>query len=118
MSANRLTCIKENSHSLCKADRIVGFFLYDRYGEAVGKISALLVSAETNRIEYAVVSLGGFLRVEGKSILIPLDICEVEDLGKVTVSMTQESIKSAPAPHDPENPTSAEEELVQEFFEN
>ena len=85
MSLKRLECIKENSHRLRKADRIVGFFLYDRFGEAVGKISALLISVETNQIEFAVVSLGGFLRVEGKSILIPLEICEVEDLGKVTV---------------------------------
>ena len=31
--------------------------------------------------------------------------------------MTQESIKSAPAPHDPENPTLLEEELTREYFE-
>jgi len=116
MNLKRLECIKENSHRLRKADRIVGFFLYDRFGEAVGKIESLLKSAETHCVEYAVVSLGGFLRVEGKSILIPLEICEVEDLGKVSVSMTQESLKNAPAPHDPENPTLFEEELVQEYF--
>ncbi len=118
MNAKRLLCIKENSHSLRKAERIVGFFLYDRYEQAVGKIESLLVSTETHSAEYAVVKLGGFLRVEGKSILIPLAICEVEDMGKVTFSMTEESLKSAPAPHDPENPTLLEEELTLEYFES
>ncbi|PIQ99624.1 MAG: hypothetical protein COV66_10750 [Nitrospinae bacterium CG11_big_fil_rev_8_21_14_0_20_45_15] len=116
MNSKQFLCVKENNHRLRKVDRIVGFFLYDRLGESIGKIESLLVSNATHHAEYVIVNLGGFLRIAGKSILIPLTICEVEDMGKVTLSLTQESLKDAPAPHDPENPTSMEVELAREYF--
>jgi len=116
MNAKQFLCVKENSHSLRKLDRIVGYFLYDRLGNSIGKIESLLISIATHHVEYAIVNLGGFLRIAGKSVLIPLAICEVEDMGKVTLSRTQESLKDAPAPHDPENPTSMEEALTREYF--
>jgi hypothetical protein len=62
------------------------------------------------------VNLGGFLRIAGKSVLIPLTICEVEDMGKVNLSLNEEALKDAPTPHDPENPTSMEVELIREYF--
>lgn len=116
MNTKPFLCVKENSHNLRKVDRVVGFFLYDHLGKSIGKIESLLVSNATHHAEYAIVNLGGFLRIAGKSVLIPLTICEVEDMGKVTLSRTQESLKDAPSPHDPENPTSMEVELTREYL--
>lgn len=115
--ANRLRYITENICHLPKNDRVVGFYLYDRFNDAVARIDAVLAEATTYLPRYLVVSLGGFLGVEGKKVLLPTEICEVLDMGKVKTHWRKESLMGAPTPIDVEDVSMNEEELILGYFD-
>ena len=117
MSAHRLAYVSENIYKLREQDRIIGCYLYDEFDEALSRIEALVVESGTLLSRYVVVTLGGMLNIKGKTLLLPLEICQTVDLGRVKTSWRKESLMDAPAPHDPQQVTMAEEELILGYFD-
>jgi hypothetical protein len=117
MKSNRLLHISDNIHQLAKSDRVVGYFLYDQYNDSVAKIEAVLAQPITYLPRYIVITIGGFLAVEGKRILIPIEVCEVADMGKVKANWSKESLRDAPAPVDVKKVTTEEEERILSYFD-
>ena len=117
MNPNRLLHINDNIHHLSKSDRIVGNYLYDRYNEQVARVDAILVQPTTYLPRYIIITIGGFLGVEGKQILIPMEICEVLDIGKVKANWSKESLKDAPSAVNTRQVTMAEEERILSYFD-
>jgi hypothetical protein len=117
MNAQRLTYISENIYKLKEQDRIIGCYLYDEFDIAISRIEALVVESGTLVSRYAVVVLGGALNIKGKKLLLPIEVCRSVDLGKVKTSWRKESLMQAPTPHDPEQVTMAEEELILGYFD-
>ena len=117
MKPNRLLFINDNVHQLGKSDRIVGYHLYDRYNELVARIEALLAQPTTHLPRYIVITIGGFLGVEGKKILIPIEICEGGDIGKVKANWSKESLKDAPTAVDVRQVSVEEEERILSYFD-
>jgi hypothetical protein len=117
MNTHRLTYISENIFTLREQDRIIGCYLYDEFDDALSRIEALVVESGTLVARYAVVTLGGMLNIKGKALLLPIEICQSVDLGKVRTAWRKESLMHAPTPHNPEQVTMAEEELILGYFD-
>jgi hypothetical protein len=78
-----LTHITENVFKVQKTDRINGFCLYYSFNEFITRVDAALVDSQRYQSFYLVIKLGGFLQVSVKIVVLPIDICEVKDLGNV-----------------------------------
>ncbi|MZH03086.1 MAG: hypothetical protein F3745_06755 [Nitrospinae bacterium] len=108
--------ITENIYKLRKTDRVIGFYLYDKFDEPIARIDALLVDSQNYNSFYIVINLGGFLKVSGKVVILPIEVCEVEDLGKVKTGLRKEFMLGAPAPVDITCLTILEEELIRDYY--
>jgi sporulation protein YlmC with PRC-barrel domain len=60
-------------HRLVPTTRIEGATVYNADGERLGTISSLMADNQTGRIEYAVLSLGGFLGMGESQHPLPWD---------------------------------------------
>jgi len=49
-------------------------------------------------------------------VVLPVEVCEVMDLGKVKTDCRKESMLGAPAPIDIANVTILEEELIRDYY--
>ena len=116
ISMTPLTHITENVFKLRKTDRIIGFYLYDKFNEPIARIDAVLVDSQSYHSFYLVINLGGFLQVSGKAVVLPVEVCEVKDLGKVKTEWRKESMLGAPAPIDITSLTTLEEELIRDYY--
>jgi hypothetical protein len=92
-----LTHIKGNVFKLRKIDRIIGFYLYDRFNKLIARIDASLVASQSYQSFYLVIKLGEFLQVSGEIVVLPVEICEVKDLGIVKTARGKESMLRTPA---------------------
>ena len=99
---------KGNVFKLRKMDRIIGFYLYDRFNELIARIDAALVDSQSYQSFYLVIKLEEFLQVSGRIVVLPVEVCEVRDLGKVKTEWGKESILRAPALIDTKNLTTIE----------
>ncbi len=117
MAYHCLIYISENIFNLRVKDQLIGSYLYDRFNEPIARIDAILAESKTYLVRYLVINVGGFLNIHGKKILLPIEVCESADLGKVKTDWLLESLKDAPAPNDPENVTMSEEELILGYFD-
>ena len=117
MPSSRLLYIAENIFKLPRQDRVVGSFLYDKYNEASARVDGLVVESQTFLTRYLIINFGGFLKIGGKKITLPVKVCEFADLGTVKTEWTKESMKDAPAPNDIEDTTTDEEELILSYFD-
>ena len=111
-----LTRIEENTSDLRKKDRVIGFYLYDKLDEPIARIDAVLADSKTYHCHYLVINLGGFLQVRGKAVVLPVEICTVKDLGKVTTEWRKESMIETPTPANITNLTRAEEGLIRDHY--
>ena len=111
-----LTHIKGNVFKLRKIDRIIGFYLYDRFNEFIARIDAALVDSQSYQSFCSVIKLGEFLQVSGKIMVLPVEIYEVKDLEKVKTEWWKESMLRAPALIDITNLTTTEEELIRDHY--
>ena len=117
MTSGRLACISENIYKLRQQDRIIGCYLYDEFDEALSRVEALMVEPGTYLPRYLLITLGGTINIQGKKVLLPIELCQSVDLGKVKTPWRKESLMNAPTAHDPQNVTMAEEELILDYFD-
>jgi hypothetical protein len=113
---NLLTHIAENICNLRKIDRVIGFYLYDKFNEPIARVNAILADSGTHQCYYLIINLGGFLQVRGKAVVLPVEICEVEDLGKIKTDWRKESMLESPIPTDIMKITPVEEELIRDYY--
>jgi hypothetical protein len=111
-----LTHIKGNLFKLRKIDRIIGFYLYYRFNELIARIDAALVYRQSYQSFYLVIKLGEFILVSRKIVVLPVEICEMKDLGQVKIKWGKESMLRAPALIDITNRTTIEEELIRDHY--
>ena len=116
MAASPLLYTTENIAHLLKDEQIIGHYVYDMYGENLGRIKGLLVESKTYFPRYLVYSQGGILSTGGKTILVPQEMFNMPEFGKVKLLTSVQWIKDIPSPHDIESLTREEEELVLDYF--
>ena len=78
-----------------RAQDVIGTGVVNNKGDKVGKITDLVI--DQNKIEYAVVSVGGFLGIGDKDVAIPLDQLKLgKDKSYLLSAETEDQLKQMP----------------------
>jgi PRC-barrel domain len=77
--------------------RIEGTPVYGADGKHIGKVEWLLIDKLTGKVEYAVISFGGFLGIGADYYPIPWSLLTYDErLGGYKVNITEAQLKNAP----------------------
>ncbi len=94
-----LSLMKVDPQSLAtgyRTSKVVGSIVINEANEIVGKIDDLIVTP-TERVPFAVLSVGGFLGIGTKFVVVPYSALEVRDNKMMLRNATKDSLKSLPA---------------------
>jgi sporulation protein YlmC with PRC-barrel domain len=78
-----------------RTSKLVGSTVYNEANEAVGTIDDLIVTP-TDTVPYAVLSVGGFLGMDTKYVVVPFSSLVVKDKKVVLPGATKDSLKGLP----------------------
>lgn len=74
---------------------MVGSTVVNDANETVGTIDDLIVTP-TDKVPFAVLSVGGFLGMGSKYVVVPFNSIQVQDKKMVLAGATKESLKALP----------------------
>lgn len=91
------TTTTANDRSTLSASTLIGDPVVNRKGEDLGKIEDLMIDPEQGRVNYAVLSFGGFLGMGDKLFAVPMQALKLsrEDK-KFILDVDKERLKNAP----------------------
>jgi PRC-barrel domain len=78
-----------------RTSKVVGSAVLNEANETVGTIDDLIVTP-TEKVPFAVLSVGGFLGMGSKYVVVPFSSLEVRDKKMVLRGATKDSLKSPP----------------------
>jgi hypothetical protein len=78
-----------------RTSKVVGSAVLNEANETVGTIDDLIVTP-TEKVPFAVLSVGGFLGMGSKYVVVPFSSLEVQDKKMVLHGATKDSLKSLP----------------------
>lgn len=78
-----------------RTSKVVGSNVYNESNEVVGTIDDLIVTP-TEKVPYAVLSVGGFLGMGTKFVVVPFSSLTVKDKQMVLPGATKDSLKALP----------------------
>lgn len=78
-----------------RTSKVVGATVLNAAGETVGTIDDLIVTPN-DKVPFAVVSVGGFLGIGAKFVVVPYSAFEVSDKRMVLRDATKESLMALP----------------------
>ena len=78
-----------------RTSKVVGSTVYNEANETVGTIDDLIVTP-SDKVPFAVLSVGGFLGMGTKFVVVPYSSLEVREKKMVLPGATKESLKSLP----------------------
>jgi len=78
-----------------RTSRVVGSPIVNEANESIGKIDDLIVTTD-EKVPYAVLSVGGFLGVGTKYVVVPASALEVNGKNMLLRGATKESLKALP----------------------
>jgi sporulation protein YlmC with PRC-barrel domain len=83
--------------NLLAAGTLIGDDVINQQNESIGKIEELMISVEDGRVNYAVMSFGGFLGFGNKFFAVPWTTLKVDEEKKCfVINVEKERLKSAP----------------------
>jgi hypothetical protein len=78
-----------------RTSKVVGSTVVNEANETVGTIDDLIVTAN-EKVPFAVLSVGGFLGMGTKYVVVPFSALQVQDKKMVLTGATKDSLKSLP----------------------
>ena len=78
-----------------RVSKVVGSAVVNDANETVGKIDDLIVTP-TEKVPFAVLSVGGFLGIGTKYVVVPYSSLQVKDNQMVLPGATKDSLKALP----------------------
>lgn len=78
-----------------RTSKVVGSTVYNDANESVGTIDDLIVTPN-EKVPFAVLSIGGFLGMGTRLVVVPVSALEVKDKKMVLHNATKESLKALP----------------------
>jgi hypothetical protein len=78
-----------------RTSKVVGSSVVNEAGETVGSIDDLIVTP-TERVPFAVLSVGGFLGLGTKYVVVPFSALKVQDKKIVLPGATKDSLRALP----------------------
>jgi len=89
-----------NFHQM-RVSELIGKNVTNPKGEGLGEIKDLVVDTTSGKVQYAVISFGGFLGLGDKLFAYPLDKFErTTERGKLVLNVDKDKMKSAPGFED------------------
>src|SRR5215467_15334677 len=83
---------------LLSTEALLGSDVKNSQGQDVGDLKQLMLDPHTGRVMYAVVAMGGFLGMGGKSVIVPWHALEVARDGKsLVLNVSPQMLQQAPA---------------------
>jgi hypothetical protein len=79
-----------------RTSKVVGSNVVNEANETVGKIDDLIVTA-TDKVPYAILSVGSYLGMDKKYVVVPASSLEVKDSHMMLRGATKVSLKNLPA---------------------
>lgn len=79
-----------------RVSKVVGSTVINEANEVVGKIDDLIVTP-SDKIPFAVLSVGGFLGIGTKFVVVPYNALDVQNGQMLLKDATKDSLKSLPA---------------------
>jgi sporulation protein YlmC with PRC-barrel domain len=108
-----------NVHQM-RVSELIGKNVANPKGEGVGEIKDLVIDTASGKVQYAVISFGGFLGMGDKLFAYPLEKFErTTERGKLVLNVDKEKMKSAPGFEDknwPNFSTAAYRGEVDKFY--
>lgn len=98
-SPQTVTLMKVDPASLAtgyRTSKVVGSTVVNEANETVGKIDDLIVTP-ADKVPFAVLSVGGFLGMDSKYVVVPFSSLQVQDKKIVLTGATKDSLKALPA---------------------
>jgi len=97
-SPQTVTLMKVDPASLAtgyRTSKLVGSTVVNEANETVGTIDDLIVTP-TEKVPFAVLSVGGFLGMGSKYVVVPFSSLQVKDKKMVLAGATKDSLKALP----------------------
>jgi len=94
-SSNSVT--NDPSHELIASDRVEGTSVYRPKGDKIGKVHHFMVGKQSGKVEYAVLSFGGFLGLGEEFRPVPWGALDYStELDGYVVSAEEDTLKNSP----------------------
>jgi hypothetical protein len=97
-SPQTVTLTKVDPASLAtgyRTSKVVGSTVVNEANETIGTIDDLIVTS-SEKVPFAVLSVGGFLGVGSKYVVVPFSSIQVKDKKMVLAGATKDSLKALP----------------------
>ena len=78
-----------------RTSKVVGATVYNESNEAVGTIDDLIITPN-ERVPFAVVSVGGFLGMGSRYVVVPYSSMQIKDKKMVLPGATKDALKALP----------------------
>src|ERR1044072_4440246 len=89
---------KDETTELIASDKVEGTEVYNRQGEHLGEVYNFMVNKRTGRVEYAVMSFGGFLGIGESYHPLPWNVLTYEpSKGGYVVDLDKQKLEGAPS---------------------
>lgn len=89
---------RDETHNLISSDRVDGTTVYATDGEKLGHIDHLMIGKRSGRVEYAVMSFGGFLGIGEGYHPIPWEALDYDtDKDGYVVAIDKSKLREAPS---------------------
>lgn len=96
---------RNETERLIASDKVEGTRVFDRNGERLGSIENFMVDKRSGRVEYAVLSFGGFMGMGERHYPLPWrELRYDERCGGYMVDMTERDLERAPSHRAGEQP--------------
>ena len=95
----------DETRTLISSSKVEGTAVYDRDGSRMGTIHNFMVNKRSGRVDYAVLSFGGFLGMGTRYYPLPWDMLEYDtNQGGYAVDMNEDDLDEAPSFRSGEEP--------------
>lgn len=95
---------RDEGKDLIASDRVEGTAVFRPDGEKIGRIHNFMVGKRNGRVEYAVMSFGGFLGLGAEHRPVPWEALDYDtDLGGYVLSAEEDTLKASPTLPDDRN---------------
>jgi len=99
------TTTRDEGHNLIASDRVEGTAVFRPDGERIGRIHHFMVGKRNGRVEYAVLSFGGFLGMGKELRPVPWDALDYDtEMGGYIVSAEEDTLRNSPIIEDGREP--------------
>ncbi|GAA3274930.1 PRC-barrel domain-containing protein [Sphingomonas yabuuchiae] len=96
----------DETDRLIASNKVEGTAVYDRQGNKLGSVYNFMVDKRAGKVEYAVMSFGGFLGMGNDYHPLPWDQLTYDtDQGGYVVNLTKEQLEGAPRYSSGNEPT-------------